>query len=187
MLQFLSSHFNAYRLSSPSLRRCFQRLAAITLTGLRRSACHPLAREFHFHAILFATAVLRYSDDLGRPAQWRLKDRLLGAGLAWFARPPAWSYGGNRIQIQAECQILTDVERGLSLVAAIGAEASSTLGSLAVKQDLLVRFLQHEVSRLQVWLYPLNVDPDQPRASSVPDRAPLLVFAFRGLAVALWC
>ena len=88
VLQFLSSHFNAYRLSSPHLRRAFQRLIAITLRGLQESPCHPLTREFHFHAILFGIHILRHSDDLGASAQWRLKDRLLSAGLAWFAHAP---------------------------------------------------------------------------------------------------
>ena len=87
-----------------------------------------------------------------------------------------WSFGGNRIQMKAECQVLTDVEHALDAVARIGATAtSSTLGPLALKQDLLVKLLQHERARLQVWLFPLGAEGEQPWLSSVPDRAPLLV------------
>jgi phosphatidylinositol 4-kinase len=90
ILQFLASHFNAYRLGSPYLRRLFQRLIGITLNGLRETTGHPLAREFHFQVILFALSILRYGDDLGQSAKWRLKDSILSAALSWFSHPPRY-------------------------------------------------------------------------------------------------
>ena len=72
------------------------------------------------------------------------------------------------------------VENALNSVADVGATASSTLASLSLKQDLLVKFLQHEISRLQVWLFPLAIETNEPWLSNLPDRAPLLVSSSAG-------
>ena len=90
VLQFLTSHYHANRLGSPHLRRIFQRLIRITVRELKSASGHPLAREFHFHVILFGLMILRYSIDLGEAARWRLKDSILSAALAWFSHPPRY-------------------------------------------------------------------------------------------------
>lgn len=65
-----------------------------------------------------------------------------------------WSFGGNKLQIKAEVQLITDVEKALSAVAHIGSQATKTLVSLIVKQETLVRLIESEHTRLQVWLFP---------------------------------
>ncbi|MCJ1397105.1 phosphatidylinositol-4- kinase [Xylographa trunciseda] len=158
ILLFLGSHFNANRLGSPHLRRIFQRLIRVTLFGLQTSTGHPLAREFHFQVVLFGLTILRYSDDLGEAAKWRFKDRIISTALAWFSHPPRWSFGGNRIQIKAEVQLMTDVEAALNAVVLIGSVATKTLHSLSIKQELLVRLLENEHTHLQVWLFPTDYE-----------------------------
>ncbi|MCJ1389774.1 phosphatidylinositol-4- kinase [Xylographa bjoerkii] len=158
VLLFLGSHFNANRLGSPHLRRIFQRLIRITLFGLQTSTGHPLAREFHFQVVLFGLTILRYSDDLGEAAKWRFKDRILSTALAWFSHPPRWSFGGNRLQIKAEVQLMTDVETALNAVVTIGSVTTKTLQSLSIKQELLVRLLENEHTHLQVWLFPTDYE-----------------------------
>ena len=90
ILQFLSSHFNATRLGSIHVQRIFHRLISVSLQGLRHSTNHPLAREMHFQIVLFGLNILRYSTSLGSTAQWRLKDEILSAALAWFSHPPRY-------------------------------------------------------------------------------------------------
>ncbi|KAL9121330.1 MAG: hypothetical protein Q9187_002118 [Circinaria calcarea] len=148
ILQLLTSHFNANRLGSPHLRRIFQRLIRKTLQGLKHASRHPLAREIYFQVILFAIRILTYSDDLGDAAKWRLKDSILSSALAWFSRPPSWSFGGNRLQIKAEVRLLVDIELALVAVASIGSNATRSLQSLTTKHDLLVRLLDDEHMRL---------------------------------------
>ena len=67
-----------------------------------------------------------------------------------------WSFGGNRLQIKAEVQLLADVERSLRAVSSLFAKTIGNLQSLAVKQDLLLLLLEDEQTRLVVWLYPLD-------------------------------
>lgn len=87
VLQFLESHFSATRHRSIHIQRVFQRLIRATLTALTESGGHPLAREVHFHVILFGLKVLRYSTGQSKVALWKLKDQILSAALAWFRHP----------------------------------------------------------------------------------------------------
>ena len=79
---------------------------------------------------------------------------LLGCRPA--AKSSRWSFGGNRLQIKAEIQLLADVEAALRAVSVLSAKTSGKLQSLAVKHDLLQLLLDDEQTRLIVWLYPLD-------------------------------
>jgi phosphatidylinositol 4-kinase len=141
------------------------RLASATLLGLAETNSHPLAREFHFHVILFSLKVLRYSTSVNQSSLWQLKDQILSAALNWFQHPPRWSFGGNRLQIKAEAQLLHDVEVALQSVSQWGMKATSTRKSLQARQDLLLLLLESERSRLMVWLYPLDHESRHPLSS----------------------
>ena len=156
IFQFLSSHFNAGRLGRPNSQRTFHKLTVATLEGLKTSAGHPLAREFHFQVILFGLNILRHATGIDQAARWRLKDMILSAALSWFAHPPRWSFGGNRLQIKAEVRLMADVGSALRVVSSLFAKGTGTLQSLATKQDLLSMLVEDEQMRLIVWLYPLD-------------------------------
>lgn len=66
-----------------------------------------------------------------------------------------WSFGGNRLQVKAEVQLLADVALACQSVATTGSKLPS-LRPLNMKQDLLQILLSSEQSRLLVWLYPLE-------------------------------
>lgn len=88
LLQFLSSHFNASRLGNPDVELVYNRLMHITLDGMSSGCAQPLAREAYFHIILLGLRIVRHCTTLPGPIKWRLKDRILTAGLAWFAKAP---------------------------------------------------------------------------------------------------
>lgn len=158
LTQFLSSHFNSSRLTAPSVERTYARLMRITAAAMKSSVGHPLAREVHFHIVLLALDFLKLSTRLNPAAQWRLKDATLSAGLAWFANPPLWSYGSNKLQLKAEIKLLSDVAHALSRLASIGSRSTGALASLQSKQDLLHHLLALESNRLSVWINPLGSD-----------------------------
>ncbi|KAM0721899.1 hypothetical protein Q7P37_002824 [Cladosporium fusiforme] len=158
LTQFLSSHFNSSRLTAPSVERVYARLMRITATAMRHSIGHPLAREVHFHIVLLALDFLRLCTRVSAAAQWRLKDAVLSAGLAWFANPPLWSYGSNKLQLRAEVKLLSDVSNALQRLASIGSKSSGALKSLQSKQELLQHLMAHESQRLSVWINPLASD-----------------------------
>lgn len=88
LLQFLSSHYTATRLSSTSIEKAYHRMIRATCRAFRRTSAHPLAREVHFTFVLLGLQVLRFNTSLSGVAQWRLKDDLLSAALAWFTHAP---------------------------------------------------------------------------------------------------
>lgn len=88
ILQFFESHFNAIRLGSPHSQRIFCRVISSTLVGLKETYGHPLAREVHFHIILFGLRVLKHSTTQSAISKWKLKDQILSAALSWFRHPP---------------------------------------------------------------------------------------------------
>lgn len=157
LTRFLSSHFNATRLTAPSVDRVYTRVLRVTLLALKRTVSHPLAREVHFHLVLLALNMLQFNTRLSPAAQWRLKDAILSAGLRWFAAPPLWSYGSNKLQLKAELKLLASVSGALQTgrMAGIGAKATTSTTSLQAKQDLLQQLLAHESGRLNVWINPL--------------------------------
>jgi phosphatidylinositol 4-kinase len=155
LLQFLSSHFSASRLSKSDVERVYVRLIHITLDAMSVGCSQPLAREAYFHIILLGLKIARHCTTLASAIKGRLLDRILTAALAWFAQAPQWSFGGNRLQIKAETHILADVQAHLDAVG-----KTFTAGDIGskhkAKQDLLSMLIANEQSRLLVWLFPLD-------------------------------
>ncbi|RAH86526.1 phosphatidylinositol 4-kinase [Aspergillus japonicus CBS 114.51] len=158
VLEFFESHFNATRLANAQAQPLFCRLVDATTTGLLHASSHPLARELHFRVILFSLKVLGDCGSQDANFQWKLKDQILSAALTWFKTSPRWSFGGNRLQIKAEDNILRDVISALGGISAMSRQTQGAYRSLQPKQDLLHVFIENERSRLRVWLYPLDSD-----------------------------
>ena len=83
-----------------------------------------------------------------------------------------WSFGGNRLQIKAERQLLADVDATLQATSSIGANTIGILQSLSSKQELLLLLLEDEQMRLLVWLYPLDYEKRHVFSSGRSGKAP---------------
>lgn len=171
LLQFFGSHFNATRLGSPDTQRVFIRMLDLTLDAVRDSTSHPMARELRFQIILFGLRVLRSSTTIGPTAQWRLKEKILSAGLSWFRHSPRWSFGSNILQMKTEVRLLTDVLAAIKLVSFIGAHTVGNIKSLQAKEQLLQLLLENEQTRLMVWINPLNQQGAHPTIQTTPKAA----------------
>lgn len=156
LLQFFVSHFNATRHGSPDIQRVFLRMLSLTLDAMKQCASHPMARELRFAIILFGLRILKTSTTLKPAEQWRLKEKLLSAGLSWFRYSPRWSFGSNILQIKTEIRLISDVLAALQLTSFIGAHTVGNVKSLQSKEQLLELLLKSEQSRLVVWVNPLN-------------------------------
>ncbi|RGP79074.1 phosphatidylinositol 4-kinase [Fusarium longipes] len=177
LLQFFASHYNATRLGSPDIQRVFLRMLDLTLEAMKQSATHPMAREIRFQLILFGLRVLKSSTTLKPAAQWRLKERILTAGLSWFRSSPKWSFGSNLLQMKTEIRLISDVLAALQLVSFIGAQTVGNVKSLQSKEQLLDLLLRNEQTRLIVWVNPLNNPNNQaltPPTGKAPTEAALL-------------
>ncbi|KAJ9606470.1 phosphatidylinositol-4- kinase [Cladophialophora chaetospira] len=155
LIQFFESHFNAIRLGSANTQRTFVRMIDRTLRGFLDVNGHPLLRDIQFRVVLFGLRVFKQSTCLNKLSQWKLKDLILSVGLQWFAKPPYWSFGGNRLQIKAEVQVLQDVLAQLQASRTPILPASTTRKDPRQKHELLEILLASEAARLSVWLSPL--------------------------------
>ncbi|EXJ96374.1 phosphatidylinositol 4-kinase [Capronia coronata CBS 617.96] len=155
LVQFFESHVNAIRLGSANTQRTFIRLFERTLRGFTQIKGHPLLREIQFQVVCAALRVLQFSTCINKLTMWKLKDLILSVGLQWFANPPAWSFGGNRLQIKAEIQVMHDVIGLLQSTSNPIFAASATRKDSRQKHDLLEALLINEITRLNVWLAPL--------------------------------
>lgn len=156
LVQFFSSHFNSTRLGSPDTQRIFLRLLNLTLSAMKSSVSHPLARELRLRIILFSLRVLRVSNGLGNSIHWRLKDQILSAGLSWFKFFPKWSFGSNMLQIKTEVRLILDVMVALKGIPNIAASPVGSFKALQQKEQLLQLLLESEQARLNVWVHPLG-------------------------------
>lgn len=172
LILFLQSHFNATRLGSAETQKIFLRLIDVTLDAIKDSTPHPLARKLRLQVILFGLRILRACTTIGTIAEWRLKDKILSAALSWFKFAPQYSFGNNVLQVKTELRLLADVLAALKPVSAIGANAIGNTKSLQAKEQLLTVLLEHEQSRLAVWLNPTDDGPrPQPFGSKMPRNA----------------
>ncbi|KAI1107915.1 hypothetical protein F4804DRAFT_296325 [Jackrogersella minutella] len=156
LMQFFSSHFNATRLSSSDTHRIFLRMLDLTLDALKKSVSHPMARELRLRIVLFSLRVLRVSTAVRTSTQWRLKDKILSAGLSWFRFSPKWSFGSNLLQLKTEVRLIGDVISALKAISYIAAQAVGNFKTLAQKETLFQTLLESEQVRLNVWVHPLN-------------------------------
>lgn len=155
LLQFFNSHFNATRLGSIDTQKMFLRMLDLTMDALKDSTAHPMARELRFHIVLLGLRVLHASTAIGATPQWRMKDKILSAGLSWFRNSPRWSFGSNVLQLKTEVRLLSDVLAALKTVSFIGAHTVGNVKSLQPKEQLLQLLLENEQARLNVWIDPL--------------------------------
>ncbi|KAI2640683.1 hypothetical protein GGS26DRAFT_172568 [Hypomontagnella submonticulosa] len=162
LMQFFSSHFNATRLGSPDTHRIFLRILDLTLDALKNSISHPMARELRLRIILFSLKVLRMSTAVRALTQWRLKDKILSAGLSWFRFAPKWSFGSNLLQLKTEVRLIGDVMNALKSVSYVGAQAVGNFKVLVQKETLFQVLLESEQTRLNVWVHPLNESHQRP-------------------------
>lgn len=161
VLQFFASHFNAIRFGNPDTQRVFVRMIDLTLDAVKQSVSHPMAREIKFQIVLFGLKVLRSSTTIKPAAQWRLKEKILSAGLSWFRYSPRWSFGSSILQLKTEIRLLTEVLAALKVVSFIGAHSVGNVKSLQAKEQLLHLLLENEQARLVVWVNPLNASGNQ--------------------------
>ena len=68
-----------------------------------------------------------------------------------------------------------DVEGALQDTRLVGSKTTKALQSLATKQDLLIRLIEDEKYRLEVWLFPLERERNHIFLSNIPERSTMEV------------
>ncbi|KAH9843165.1 atypical/PIKK/PI4K protein kinase [Rhodofomes roseus] len=170
ILQLLFSRMQAARYRKPGLMLLLQRLALASARAYKSYSTHPLAREVRFSFLLFGFETLKTSH-LDIFCEHQLRYNLYRAAFSWFSTRPQWSYGSNRVQIDADIKLLseflnhlhTDSIRGYQAISSLNPGQSSSQASQYIASlknlNLPLRLLvDNEIARLTVWSNPTN-DP----------------------------
>lgn len=174
LVHLISSRFQAFRYRDPTMVLALVRLIQHTGAAAERMSTHPLAREVRFTLLNFGLRVIQTSRLEGL-VEHQLRDALYKLGLGWFASSPQWSFGGNRLQLSADMQVMqetlellqrdavradqhvTSFPPTLSAVRLPGGLTVTEAGrSFDDKKRLLQLLVENEVGRLSVWANPLN-------------------------------
>ncbi|KAK7038059.1 hypothetical protein R3P38DRAFT_3311292 [Favolaschia claudopus] len=170
VLQMLFSRLQAARYRRPGVMLLLQHLVLRSARAHKHMSTHALAREPRFSFLLFGFETLK-SSHLDSQCENVMRDILYNAAYSWFAVRPQWSYGANRVQVDADIKVVSeflsylqsDTVRGPAAISSLSpaqsesrsSEYNSKLRSLNHPLKLLV---DNEISRLTVWANPTN-DP----------------------------
>ncbi|KAK7467455.1 Phosphatidylinositol 4-kinase stt4 [Stygiomarasmius scandens] len=170
VLQMLLSRLQAARYRRPGVMFLIQHLVLRSARACESFSTHPLAREARFCFLLFAFETLK-SSHLDAFCESTLRECLYSTAYAWFSVRPQWSYGANRVQVDADIKILSEF---LSYLQSDSIRSAVTVSSLAPVQftprasyyatrlrDInqpLKLLVDNEIFRLTVWANPTN-DP----------------------------
>lgn len=172
LIQVVASRFQAVKYREAGIMVAIIRLLMRSFKAHKLMSTHPLAREVRFSLVLFGFQVLS-SCKLEMGLELRFRDMLYLTALSWFAARPLWSYGSNRIQIQAEMLLLEQVMiavrddriRGDHAISSFTDRLPtfpltgySSLREYTLQHEetsrLLLLLLESEVGRLSVWCKP---------------------------------
>ncbi|KIO22722.1 hypothetical protein M407DRAFT_216052 [Tulasnella calospora MUT 4182] len=105
LVSMLHSRFQAVRYRHPGLILLLLRLVLRSCQAFETMSTHPLAREVRFSLLLFGFEALR-SSRMDTFAEHSIREALYKAAFSWFAVRPQWSFGANRVQIDADVKLL---------------------------------------------------------------------------------
>ncbi|KAH8099528.1 atypical/PIKK/PI4K protein kinase [Cristinia sonorae] len=167
VLTMLVSRLQAARYRKPSLMLLFQRIALASAQAYKQLCTHPLSREARFTFLLFGFETLR-SSFLDFSCENKLRENLYATALSWFSVRPQWSYGANRVQIDADVKLLSeflsylqaDTVRGYPTISSLAAgQSHKSSHYMTVVKNLnnpLRLLVDNEIFRLMVWTNPTN-------------------------------
>ncbi|KAF7295444.1 hypothetical protein MIND_01084200 [Mycena indigotica] len=170
VLQMLFSRLQAARYRRPGVMFLIQHLILRSARAHKHMSTHALAREPRFSFLLFGFETLK-SSHLDSYCENILRENLYKVAYSWFTVRPQWSFGANRVQVDADIKVVseflsylqTDAVRGsavISSLAPVQSESKSSQFTLKLRSinHPLKLLVENELNRLSVWANPVN-DP----------------------------
>ncbi|TFK76247.1 atypical/PIKK/PI4K protein kinase [Pluteus cervinus] len=168
VIQMLFSRLQASRYHRPGMMTLIQHIVLRTCRAHTSLSTHALAREARFSFLLFGFETLK-SSYLDSYCENALRDAIYTAAYSWFSVRPQWSFGANRVQLDADIKVVSeflsylqnDAIRTLPSISSLAPSQfanrqsfySERLRSIIPALRLLV---DNELSRLTVWRNPAN-------------------------------
>ncbi|XP_006457944.1 hypothetical protein AGABI2DRAFT_64231 [Agaricus bisporus var. bisporus H97] len=168
VLHFLYSRLQAARYYQPNVMFLIRQLVVRSAQSYKRISTHALAREPRFSFLLFGFEALK-SSHLDAYCENLMRESLYKMALSWYGVRPQWTYGADRVQLEADIKVLSeflshlqsDAIRGLQPISSLSllqsasraAHLDTRIGNLNKSLRLLT---ESELFRLHVWNNPTN-------------------------------
>lgn len=158
LIRFLSSVFQASTYESKHILRIFTRLLGVSLDNMMQASRSPLARSVRFELIKFAIDVYHAHARFSAKICDSMKDQIFTAALTGFDTAPHWPFGGNKLKLRSDVSLLKVIAQSV-----VELEVPSTkyneIHKVSAKRDLLLLFLNDELSKMVSWLDALQIGP----------------------------
>ncbi|KIJ69126.1 hypothetical protein HYDPIDRAFT_23983 [Hydnomerulius pinastri MD-312] len=168
ILQMLFSRLQAARYRRSTVMFLIQRLVLRSAHAHKLFSTHPLARELRYSFLLFGFETLK-SSHFDVFSECMMRESLYRTAYSWFAVRPQWSFGANRVQVNADIKVLseflghiqTDSIRGIATLSSLSPAQSAAKNSLYathlknINHPLQI-LVENEIYRLTVWANPSN-------------------------------
>ncbi|CAK5277296.1 unnamed protein product [Mycena citricolor] len=194
ILQMLFSRLQAARYRRPEVLFLIQRLVLRSARAFKKMSTHALAREARFTFLLFGFETLK-SSHLDSFCENLLREVLYSVGYSWFAVRPQWSYGANRVQVDADIKVVseflsclqTDAVKGTAVISSLSptqasSRSSQYISKMSALKHPLKLLVENEIYRLTVWANPTN---DPKRGSDHVERG-LLEASWASVVRQVW-
>ncbi|KAK6453831.1 phosphatidylinositol-4 kinase [Scheffersomyces xylosifermentans] len=159
IIALFSSNFEATLNQSDHLLKLFTQFVEVGLKNLSTASLHPFARMVRSELIRFAFDVLNYHQKLGSRSSVNLTRLILNGTLSWFEQRSIYPFGGNILKFKADYGLLKEIARLVNNTSTYRSE------ELESKKTLLLFFLDDEISKISIWLDPLN--PQETRGAYI--------------------
>ncbi|KAG1849308.1 hypothetical protein DFJ58DRAFT_795151 [Suillus subalutaceus] len=168
VLQMLFSRLQAARYCRSTVMFLIQRLVLRSAQAHKLFSTHPLARELRYTFLLFGLETLK-SSHLDAVCECMLRESLYRTAYSWFAVRPQWSFGANRVQVDADIKVMSeflvhlqgDSIKNMTSLSSLAPHQSASKTSLYaarlknINQPLRL-LIENEIFRLTVWANPSN-------------------------------
>lgn len=197
LLQMLFSRLQAARYCRSTVMFLIQRLVLRSAQAHKLFSTHPLARELRYTFLLFGLETLK-SSHLDAVCECMLRESLYRTAYSWFAVRPQWSFGANRVQVDADIKVMSeflvhlqgDSIRNMTSLSSLAPHQSASKTSFYatrlknINQPLRL-LIENEIFRLTVWANPSN---DVKRGSDIHSllERNMLESSWPGVARTVW-
>lgn len=156
--RLFASHFHASLNQSDHILKMFSEYVDYGLKNLSVASLHPFSRIPRFELIKFAFEFLKHYVLLKSNDVARFTNTIFDGILTWFRRRHVYPFGSNALKMRADHSLLSEV---FELVIQTPTYKEETIET---KKELIIIFMEDEISRIDVWLSPQ--DSNSSRRSS---------------------
>ncbi|ODV75656.1 1-phosphatidylinositol 4-kinase STT4 CYBJADRAFT_166362 [Cyberlindnera jadinii NRRL Y-1542] len=152
VIKFFTSHFEGTMYQSENILRVFTRVVCLALERSKTASLHPYARLVRFELVNFGFDVMQVQLKTNPRVGAELANLILESILSWFTQSRQYPFGDNDLRLKSDLNLLKTVYRRTMNMTF----SANSLWNIDIKRTLCLAFLHDEISKIIIWLNPLE-------------------------------